>query len=80
MKLLYLEAGSGAKQSVPEKMIQAVSHTVSIPVIVGGGISSPESAAAKVQAGASFVVTGTILEENSNQDLIREFSKAIHQK
>ena len=80
MKLLYLEAGSGAKQSVPEKMVQAVSHTVSIPVIVGGGISSPDCASKKVEAGASFIVTGTVLEDQSNHKLIGEFARAIHQQ
>ncbi|HDQ45076.1 MAG TPA: geranylgeranylglyceryl/heptaprenylglyceryl phosphate synthase [bacterium] len=79
MKLLYLEAGSGAEKSVPETMIQAVSHTVSIPVIVGGGIRTPHDAAAKVRAGASFVVTGNVLESEENHSLVRAFAEAIHQ-
>ena len=78
MKLVYLEAGSGAEQSVPEAMIQAVRKTVTIPVIVGGGIREPEDANSKVKAGASFVVTGNVLEKSGNNRLIREFADAIH--
>ena len=59
-------------------MIKAVSQIVEIPVIVGGGIYTPEDARAKVAAGASFVVTGTII-ENSNEDgLLKNFADAIH--
>jgi phosphoglycerol geranylgeranyltransferase len=78
LKMLYLEAGSGAKQSVPEAMIKKVTKLCSLPVIVGGGIRTPEEAKKKVEAGASFVVAGTIIEENSHDSLIQEFANAIH--
>lgn len=78
LKLLYLEAGSGAKQSVPDAMIKKVSKYCSLPVIVGGGIRTPEEAKNKVKAGASFIVTGTIIEENSHSSVIQEFASAIH--
>lgn len=78
-KLLYLEAGSGARLSVPEEMIQAVSHTISLPVIVGGGIRKPEDAARKVEAGAQFVVVGNFFEDDANYHLLQEFAHAIHQ-
>ena len=78
LKILYLEAGSGAKHSVPDAMIKKVSKHCSLPLIVGGGIRTPEEAKNKVKAGASFVVTGTIIEENSQSDMIQEFAKAIH--
>jgi phosphoglycerol geranylgeranyltransferase len=79
MKFVYLEAGSGAERSVPEAMVHAVSHAVSIPIIVGGGIRSPEEARGKVKAGASFIVTGNVLEKKKNTHLIKDFAKAIHQ-
>jgi geranylgeranylglyceryl phosphate synthase family protein len=44
MKLIYLEAGSGAENSVPDEMIKAVSSVCKVPVIVGGGIKSPNAA------------------------------------
>jgi phosphoglycerol geranylgeranyltransferase len=77
LKMLYLEAGSGATQSVPDQMIGAVSKYCQLPIIVGGGIRTPEEAGNKVTAGASFVVTGTIVEESGLQ-LIRSFADAIH--
>ena len=78
MHMIYLDAGSGARPSVPETMVEFVSDNVSIPIIVGGGIRSPQIAREKVQAGADFVVTGTILEEQASPSLIREFADAIH--
>jgi phosphoglycerol geranylgeranyltransferase len=80
MHMVYLDAGSGARPSVPETMVEFVSDNVSIPIIVGGGIRSPQTAQEKVQAGADFVVTGTILEERASPSLIREFADAIHEK
>jgi putative glycerol-1-phosphate prenyltransferase len=77
-KLIYLEGGSGAEHSVPDEMIYAISKTVKIPLIVGGGIRTPQEAAEKAAAGASFVVTGTILEKNSSPQIIKDFSNAIH--
>ncbi len=79
-KLIYLEGGSGAKFSVPPSLIKAIVSTVDVPVIVGGGIRTPEEAAEKVEAGASFVVTGTILESQNDSHFIRSFASAIHQK
>ena len=76
---IYLEGGSGADQSVPEEMIYSVSQTVDLPLIVGGGIRTPEAAAKKVSAGASFIVTGNILEGNDDKELLKSFVAAIHQ-
>ncbi|HEX9652573.1 MAG TPA: geranylgeranylglyceryl/heptaprenylglyceryl phosphate synthase [bacterium] len=80
MQMVYLEAGSGAPQSVPDEMIAGLNHYISLPIIVGGGISTPEEAQRKVMAGASFVVTGNVLEKERNHNLIAEFAQAIHQK
>ena len=78
MDLVYLEAGSGAKYSVPESLIQALHGYISIPMIVGGGIRSPEEARRKVEAGASFIVTGNVIEERRDPALVRAFAEAIH--
>ena len=77
-KLIYLEGGSGADLSVPEEIIAAVRKTVDIPIIVGGGITSPEVASSKVAAGATFVVTGNVLEKSDDPELIRKFAEAVH--
>jgi putative glycerol-1-phosphate prenyltransferase len=47
-------------------------------MIVGGGIRSPEEARRKVEAGASFIVTGTVTELNNHRSFIREFADAVH--
>ncbi|MBF8247665.1 MAG: Geranylgeranylglyceryl/heptaprenylglyceryl phosphate synthase [Bacteroidetes bacterium] len=78
MKLLYLDTGSGADSSVPDEMIRRISKSCSLPIVVGGGVRTPEEARKKVEAGASFVVTGTAIEENSHRTLIREFAAAVH--
>jgi phosphoglycerol geranylgeranyltransferase len=78
MKMIYLEAGSGAKESVPEEMIQAVSSKIEIPLIVGGGIRTPDTAKQKAEAGADFVVIGTVLEQLDEYSIVREFADAVH--
>ena len=78
MKAVYLECGSGSRLSVPDEMISAVKVELDIPLIVGGGITEPDVAAAKVQAGADFIVTGNVLEKTDNVALMREFARAIH--
>lgn len=79
-KLIYLEAGSGADQSVPEEMIGAIAKYCSVPLIVGGGIKTPGDARKKVAAGANFIVTGTVFEKNGDAALMKEFAAAIHTK
>ncbi len=78
MKLLYLEAGSGAGGPVPEEMITAVKEMTDIMVVVGGGIRTREDAARVAAAGADIVVTGTVVEDCSNvKDKIEELVKGI---
>jgi len=77
-KFIYLEAGSGAQHPVTPRMVKAVSGYTDVPVIVGGGIHTPEVAKELVQAGASFIVTGNILEDSENSHLMEAFAKAIH--
>ena len=76
MKLIYLEAGSGAIHPVTTEVIKAVRAAIDLPIIVGGGIKTPEKARDAVEAGASIIVTGNILEEDDN--CVQEFADAIH--
>lgn len=78
MKLIYLEAGSGAENTVPDEMIKAVAETCSIPVIVGGGIRTPAEAKLKIESGAEIIVVGNFLENPDNWDMIKDFADAIH--
>jgi putative glycerol-1-phosphate prenyltransferase len=80
MKMVYLEAGSGAAQSVPDEMIKMVSGFCDIPVIVGGGIRDAASAKRKVESGAKIIVTGNFFENKNNWTIIKEFADSIHYK
>jgi len=62
-KLVYLEAGSGAKIPVSPSIIEAVKREIHIPLIVGGGIRMPEQLQAAYKAGADMVVMGTAYEQ-----------------
>ncbi len=76
MSLFYLEAGSGADKPVPPEMIRAVKSAIKIPLIVGGGIRTPEAAAAAREAGADIIVTGTLLERCDDGDYLASVVKA----
>ena len=80
MKIVYLDTGSGAAQPVPDVMVRAVADYISLPIIVGGCIQSPQVAQDKVKAGASFIVTGTVLEGETGAHILKEFADAIHIK
>ncbi len=62
MHFVYLEAGSGADRPVDNTMVEQVVSALDIPVIVGGGIRTADQARALALAGASAIVTGTLLE------------------
>lgn len=77
MKFVYLEGGSGADQPVPYEMVHAVAKNLSIPVIVGGGIRTPETAGKMVDAGAKILVTGNHFEDKQNWGLLKDFADAV---
>jgi putative glycerol-1-phosphate prenyltransferase len=76
MKLIYLDAGSGARTPVREEMIEAVAAQIEVPLIVGGGITDPAKAAAACRAGADVVVVGNAIEKD--RSLIGAISEAVH--
>ncbi len=76
LQLMYLDGGSGAARPVSEKMIAAVRNTVSCPLIVGGGIRTPEQARAAWDAGADLVVVGTLWEKDPGA--LIDFKAANH--
>ena len=77
LKTIYLDAGSGAKNPIPEAMIAAVSQNLNIPLIVGGGMRTPERAAANARAGADIIVVGNALEKDP--DLVTDIAQAVHE-
>lgn len=77
MKLIYMDAGSGARKAVSEEMIAAVSQSIDIPLIVGGGIRTAEKAYLNCRAGADVIVVGNALEKDLS--LMSEIAAAVHQ-
>ncbi|MBL0145713.1 MAG: geranylgeranylglyceryl/heptaprenylglyceryl phosphate synthase [Chitinophagaceae bacterium] len=76
MKLIYMDAGSGAKRAITESMIQKVSSCIDVPLIIGGGIIQPEKAHLNCKAGADVIVVGNAIEKDAN--LIKEMAAAVH--
>lgn len=78
MRFVYLEAGSGVKQSVPPSMIKMVKSMISVPLIVGGGIRTSQQVKRIIGAGADAVVTGNVTEEQSStRDKLKELIRSV---
>ena len=75
MKLIYMDAGSGAQKPIPAEMIQAVAAQITVPLLVGGGITTPAKAAENCKAGANLIVVGNAIEKDPG--LITEIGAAI---
>ena len=74
LKYIYLEAGSGAKTSINIKIIKGVKENISIPLIIGGGIKTPNDVKSAVNAGADIIVVGNVIEQNP--EILPELVKA----
>lgn len=77
LKCIYLDAGSGARKPVSEEMIATVRSVVDIPIIVGGGIRTPEQATRNVLAGADIIVVGNAFEDDPS--LVVSIAQAVHE-
>ncbi len=75
-RVIYMDSGSGAKYSISQEMVKAVSDNISVPLVIGGGIRSPEEAAKISRAGAELIVVGNAFERDPN--LVFEMSEAVH--
>lgn len=73
MRMLYLDGGSGADRTVSPAMVRAVRSWTNVPLIVGGGIKSPEQAEALIEAGADVLVSGN--GSRDNPGLIRSLCR-----
>lgn len=76
LKIIYMDAGSGAVNPISNEMINKVKNTISVPLIVGGGIRTPEKAAECARAGADIIVVGNALEKSIEN--LQEFADAVH--
>jgi phosphoglycerol geranylgeranyltransferase len=76
MNLIYLDGGSGAAKPVSKEMIRAVKKNIRLPLILGGGIRSAESALNAANAGADIIVVGNAFEEDPR--LLLTIAEALH--
>ena len=76
LKLIYMDAGSGAEMPVSASMIKKVKESISIPLIVGGGIRTPEQAITSCSAGADMIVVGNAIEQEHT--ILKEIANAVH--
>ncbi len=76
-KLIYMDSGSGAQYPVSEEMIRAVANNVNVPLVIGGGIRNPETAAKISRAGAELIVVGNAFEKEPN--LVFDMCQAVHE-
>jgi phosphoglycerol geranylgeranyltransferase len=76
LKVIYMDAGSGAQRPIPSTIISAVKESVSVPVFVGGGIRTTDAAITACKAGADVVVVGNAIEKDPS--LIKQLADAVH--
>lgn len=75
-KLIYMDAGSGAKKPIGEEMISLVAKNIDVPLVVGGGIRDAEKAYLNCKAGADVIVVGNAIEKEPS--LLEEMAAAVH--
>jgi len=76
LKLIYLEAGSGAENPVPDEMVKKVKQNINIPLIIGGGIKNEYQVENVCKSGADIIVVGNALEEENNK--ILRMAEIVH--
>ena len=76
LRLIYLDAGSGAEREINAKMISTVRKTINVPLIIGGGINTSRKAITALEAGADMIVIGNALEKDPN--LLTEISDRVY--
>jgi phosphoglycerol geranylgeranyltransferase len=76
LKIIYLDAGSGALETIPESMIRKVKKNIAVPLIVGGGIRDEATAIKICRAGADLIVIGNGAQKNPT--LAKNIAQAVH--
>jgi phosphoglycerol geranylgeranyltransferase len=77
LRTIYMDAGSGAEREISPRMINAVRKVINVPLIIGGGINSPEKAVNALNAGADMIVIGNAFEKDP--DLLIEISEKVYE-
>ncbi len=77
--LFYVNAGSGSKRPVSPKLIKAVSNSINMPLIIGGGLVDAQKVQSAVEAGADIVVTGSAVERTTDiTGAVKALADAVH--
>jgi phosphoglycerol geranylgeranyltransferase len=77
LKAIYMDAGSGAEREISARMITTVRKSITVPLIIGGGINTRQKAFAALEAGADMIVIGNALEKHP--DLLIEISEKVYE-
>jgi putative glycerol-1-phosphate prenyltransferase len=77
LRLMYLDAGSGAEREISAKMIATVRKAIACPLIVGGGINTGQKALTALQAGADLIVVGNALEKDP--ELLIDIAEKVYE-
>lgn len=77
LRAIYMDAGSGAEKEISARMITTVKKSISIPLIIGGGINTKQKALSALEAGADMIVIGNALEKQPN--LLIEISEKVYE-
>jgi phosphoglycerol geranylgeranyltransferase len=77
MRTLYLEAGSGSGDPIPQETIRAVRKVYHGILIVGGGITTAESASRAAKAGADVIVVGNLLQTSGFETALRQIAQTL---
>ncbi len=77
LRTIYMDAGSGAEKEISARMITTVKKSISVPLIIGGGINTRQKAFTALEAGADMIVIGNALEKHP--DLLIEISEKVYE-
>jgi putative glycerol-1-phosphate prenyltransferase len=77
LQTIYMDAGSGAEKEISARMISTVRKSISVPLIIGGGINTTRKAVTALEAGADMIVIGNALEKEPN--LLNEVAEKIYE-
>ena len=77
LRAIYMDAGSGAEREISARMITTVKKSISVPLMIGGGINTKQKAFSALEAGADMIVIGNALEKHP--DLLIEISEKVYE-
>jgi geranylgeranylglyceryl phosphate synthase family protein len=77
LRAIYIDAGSGAEKEISARMIASIRKSITVPLMVGGGINTSQKAITALEAGADMIIVGNALEKNPK--LLTEIADKIYE-